>query len=177
MVSIKPGTEHPVRSLDPACRRSPAPRPAETADGPAATPSQDWPHTIRWCEVPPEPAEPAVQNGRWLLLHGGSRFDDLLGERLAAAGCSVSVVRHGWAYAAEGAGHYRAVPDSTQDLAQVLREVSRDGTVQGVVSLWATATRPARQATPENVQWTVTGICAQTTALVRALATLKTTSS
>ncbi|MPZ85701.1 MAG: SDR family NAD(P)-dependent oxidoreductase [Actinophytocola sp.] len=132
--------------------------------------SEPWWHTWHWQEVTAEqaPAEP----GNWLLLCGDTELDTELARHLTSAGCTVSTVHHGNGFATEGPGRFRAAPESEADLARVLAEASRDAPLSGVVSLWALATGTDGDASPREVQWTATDLCATLVPLANAVAQL-----
>lgn len=126
-----------------------------------------WRHTLHWREVPAAPVP--AEGGAWLLLCGGTALDSVLTRALSSAGCAVSTVRSGSRFATEGPGRFRADPRSQEDLARVLKDASRSAPLRGVVSLWALACGTSGDASPREVQWTATDLCASLLPLARAL--------
>ncbi|MGW8066576.1 beta-ketoacyl synthase N-terminal-like domain-containing protein [Streptomyces ziwulingensis] len=146
------------RSLTPA----PVPRPASRRT--------DRTLRVRWRQLPP-PAR-SGRGGNWLLLSGGSPLDRALDAVLTENGGTVHTVRPGSGFRAHGPGRYQADPTSADDLALVLKEVTREAPLTGVVHLGALAGATGPDASPREVQWVTTDLCAGLLPVSHALAGL-----
>ncbi|WAU82665.1 beta-ketoacyl synthase N-terminal-like domain-containing protein [Streptomyces sp. Qhu-G9] len=137
---------------------------------PPAAPLVDPMLEVCWRPLPP-PA-PSRQGGNWLLLSGGSALDQPLHAALIAHGGTVHTVRPGVGYRVHGPGRFRVNLASADDLARLLKDITRDAPLTGVVHLGALAGATGSDASPREVQWVTTDLCASLLPVSRALAEL-----
>ncbi|MBT2384962.1 type I polyketide synthase [Streptomyces sp. ISL-11] len=136
----------------------------QTSAPPASSP---W-LQVRWETVPFAPAT-ANGTGNWLLIGGTPPLDRALHTSLVRRGNTVQSVQAG-SYQVVAPGRYRADLTSPQDLAKVMREASRGAPLTGIVHLGALGGATAADASPREVQWVTTDLCAGLLSVARAVA-------
>ncbi|MFI0469204.1 acyltransferase domain-containing protein [Saccharopolyspora sp. 5N102] len=146
--------------------------PTPVAHTPSETTARhdDWLYNLRWIpnEAPDDSPAPAG-DGVWLVLADSGPAGRNVVQGMQERGHRVFAATTAARTGKTSTDRYRINPDSPNDLAEVINEISAEGSLQGIVHMWGLDATPPIDATPAEIWRAQTFACHSVVNVVQAL--------
>ncbi|GAB3288622.1 type I polyketide synthase [Parasphingorhabdus pacifica] len=137
----------------------------------AAVRSDDWLYNLRWVPNEASGDSPApARDGVWLVLADSGSTGRHVIQDMQERGHRVFAATTAARTGKTSTDRYRINPDSPDDLAEVINEISEEGPLRGIVHMWGLDATPPIDATPAEIRRAQTFACHSVVHVVQALA-------